>query len=59
MKPEYREKVLTLVEASNMRLEVLDKMLKQEMNPDTNEAIRMVNEIRRAIQTIDDLVSIS
>lgn len=59
MKLEYRERVLTLVEASKTRLEVLDKMLKNEMNPDTNEAIRMVNELKRMLQTIDDVVSIS
>jgi len=59
MKTEYREKVLTLIESSNHRLDILNKMLNNEMQPDTREAIRMVNELKRAVQTIEDIVSIS
>jgi hypothetical protein len=59
MKAEYREKVLTVIESSNHRLDILSKMLNNEMQPDTNEAIRMVNELKRAVQIIEDIVSIS
>jgi len=61
MKPEYKTKVLNVVESSNIRVEYLERLLKGEVrsNNPSNDALNVINEIKRNLQTIEDVVSLS
>jgi hypothetical protein len=61
MKPEYKTKVLNVVEASNVRVEYLERLLKGEVrsNNPNNDALTVINELKRNLQTVEDVVSLS
>lgn len=61
MKQEYKIKVLNVVESSNVRVEYLERLLKGEVRSDNpqSDAITVINELKRNLQTIEDVVSIS
>lgn len=61
MKQEYKIKVLNVVESSNVRVEYLERLLKGEVRSDnpSNDALTVINELKRNLQTIEDVVSIS
>jgi hypothetical protein len=61
MKPEYRTKVLNVVESSNIRVGYLERLLKGEIrsNNPSGDALTIINEIKRNLQTIEDVVSLS
>ena len=59
MKPEYKRKAQSLLESTNMRLEVLDGMMKGTRPVDTGSANDLMKHIRYQIGKLEEIVNIS
>lgn len=61
MKQEYKIKTLNVIESTNIRIEYLERLLKGEIrsNDLQSDSLTLINELKRNLQTIEDIVSIS
>lgn len=61
MKQEYKIKTLNVIESTNIRIEYLERLLKGEIRSNNlqSDSLTLINELKRNLQTIEDIVSIS
>lgn len=59
MKPEYKEKVLSHLEGINVRSKTVREMVEGKRPSNQRDAIKLINEVERLSEFIQNLVEVS
>lgn len=59
MKAPYKDKITNLVDSCDNRINQLSYMIDGKRPPNTQEAKRYIDELRRGLQMIQEMVDIS
>jgi hypothetical protein len=59
MKEAYKQKIDDLMVSVEGRVMLLEKMINGEKRPDNNEAKRFIAEIKKGLENVKEIVSIS
>lgn len=59
MKEGYKLKADTWIDSAELKLSYIEKMMRGEKKADNNEALRYVQEIKKTLNDLKEIVSIS